>query len=119
MDDNLINPEDWENFKSMAEPPVLAELLDVYLSDAPGLIEQMRRALAGGDVAQVQRAAHSLKSNSASLGATRLAHASRELEMLARSGTLEGGALQLAVIEAEYAQVAPWLEKCKDEFQLA
>ena len=115
MTETLIDPEAWETLKSMTDSAFLVELIDTYLNDAPALLEQMRTGLAGGDIEAVRRAAHSLKSNSASFGATRLADASRELEMIARSGTLDGAAPQLAAIEAAYAQLSPVLEKMKNE----
>jgi len=115
MTDNLIDREAWETMKSMTEPAFLVELIDVYLMDSPQLIEQMRIGLATGEVETVRRAAHSLKSNSASFGAMRVADVSRELEMLAKSGTLDGGTSKLAAVEAAYAQFLPVLEKMKNE----
>lgn len=115
MTETLIDPEAWEMLKSMAEPAFLVELIDVFLNDSPALIEQMHKGLATGNIEFVRRAAHSLKSNSLSFGATRLSEASRELEMLAKGGTLDGAASKLAVVEAAYAELTPALEKMKNE----
>jgi HPt (histidine-containing phosphotransfer) domain-containing protein len=115
MTENLIDPEAWEMMKSMADHDFMIELIDTYLSDSPAMIEQMRTGLATGNIEVVRRAAHSLKSNSASFGATRLANASRDLEMLAKAGTLEGGGPKLALIEAEYALLVPQLLERKNE----
>ena len=114
MVESLINPEEWEMFKSMADSATLIELLDAYLSDSPQLIEQMRSGLAAGNVELVRRAAHTLKSNSASFGGSRLANVSRELEMIAKGGTLEGAATRLAEVEAEYAGLSALLEEAKN-----
>ena len=116
MNENLIDPQEWETFKSMGDPATLVELLNSYLDDAPELIQQMRDGLARGDIEQVRRAAHSLKSNSASFGANRLAGMARELEMIARGGTLEGAAPKLGAVEAEYAQVSALLVELKNGF---
>lgn len=115
MNKTLIDPEAWEMMKSMGDPAFLVELIDVYLHDSPQLIEQMRTGFEAGDIELVRRAAHSLKSNSASFGATRLAEASRELEMLAKGGTLDGAGAKIAGIEAEYAQLLPELTELKNE----
>jgi HPt (histidine-containing phosphotransfer) domain-containing protein len=115
MSESLIDPEAWAMLKSMGEPAFLIELIDVYLSDSPELIEQIRAGLASGDCESVRRAAHSLKSNSASFGATRLASASRDMEMIAKSGTLDGADEKLATIEAEYAQLVPQLRELKND----
>jgi len=115
MIDPLIDPKAWEAMKSMTEPEFLRELMDVYLSDSPQLIEQINSGLAAGDVETVRRAAHTLKSNSASFGANRLASAARELEMIARGGTLDGAALKLKSVEAEFIRLLPILTELKNE----
>jgi HPt (histidine-containing phosphotransfer) domain-containing protein len=59
----------------------LAELVEAYLGDSPGLLEAMRSGLRGDDRTSLRRAAHTLKSTSASLGATVFAAACREVEI--------------------------------------
>jgi HPt (histidine-containing phosphotransfer) domain-containing protein len=115
MRDKLIDPEGWETFKSLADAATLSELLGVYLSDSPELIEQMRAGLGAGDAEQVRRAAHSLKSNSGSFGATRMADAARELEFIAKSGSLGGAADKLAAVEAEYRQLSTLLMELRND----
>ncbi len=115
MDSSLVNQQEWEEFKSMTSPELLVELLGAYLDDSPQLLEQIRTGLASGDIDVVRRAAHSLKSNSASFGANGLAESSRDLEFLARGGTLAGGEQKLAIIEAKYAQISAWLKEIIDE----
>ena len=115
MTDNLIDPEAWETFKSMMDASFLAEMIDTYLSDAPMLIEQMRSGVASGDAEMVRRAAHSLKSNSANLGALRLAGVTRELEIIAKSGSLDGAESKFEQVAMEYSALAPVLETLKNE----
>ncbi|MBN1149482.1 MAG: Hpt domain-containing protein [Anaerolineales bacterium] len=115
MNETLIDPEAWETMKSMTEPAFLVELIEVFLSDSPQLIEQMRAGLASGEIEIVRRAAHSLKSNSASFGANRLAEAARDLEMLAKSGVLDGAGSKLEAIQGEYRLILPLLEQLKHE----
>jgi HPt (histidine-containing phosphotransfer) domain-containing protein len=62
------------------DPAFLAELIDTYVADAPNLLTAMRDALATGDSLALRRAAHTLKSNSATFGARRLADLCRRLE---------------------------------------
>jgi len=115
MTDNLIDPQEWGMFKSLGDPATLVELLNSYLEDAPQLIQQMRDGLAAGDIDGVRRAAHSLKSNSASFGGNRLADAARELEMIAKGGTLEGAEPKLREVEHEYEQLSALLTELKNE----
>ena len=92
----------------------LGEMLDTYFDDSPQQIAAARAALAAGDAEAVRRAAHSLKSNSANFGALAFSAQCRELEMLAESGSLEGGAERLARIAAGYEQVHAALLAIKD-----
>jgi HPt (histidine-containing phosphotransfer) domain-containing protein len=115
MSETLIDKEAWERMKSMTGPAFLVELIDVFLKDSPDLIKEMRAGLTADDSERVRRAAHSLKSNSASFGADRLAGVARELEMVAKSGELNGAEPKLFAVEAEYAQLLPLLEELKHE----
>jgi PAS domain S-box-containing protein len=68
----------------------VAELADTFVEDGRDLIAALRRALTEVDLEAFRRAAHSLKSNSETLGATGLAILARELEAMARAGSLDG-----------------------------
>jgi HPt (histidine-containing phosphotransfer) domain-containing protein len=89
---------------------LLTALIDTFLSDAPRLVEAARRGLERGQTDEVRRAAHTLKSNGATFGATRFSELSRQLESLARSGTMEGADELIARIDAEYERVRIALE---------
>jgi len=60
---------------------------------------------------EIRRLAHTLKSNSTSFGAMRLANAAREIEELARQGILAGIPGLLHRCREEYAQVKTALEQ--------
>jgi FOG: HPt domain len=64
------------------------ELIDTYLEDAIVQLDAMRQAADAGDAAAMVRPAHSLKSNSANVGATALVELCRSLETDGRSGTV-------------------------------
>lgn len=83
----------------------VVELIDAYLADAPTHVAAMRRAADEDDATLMNRAAHTLKSSSASLGALTLSALSRDVEELARRGSTDEGAALLPGIEAEWAHV--------------
>ena len=89
----------------------LGELIDTYFNDATELLATMHRALPDGKAEEFRRAAHSLKSNSANLGAMRLSALAKELEMMGKAGVLDGAADKIAQAESEYAQVKVALEQ--------
>jgi HPt (histidine-containing phosphotransfer) domain-containing protein len=88
----------------------IQELIDTYLSDAPQLFAEMRSSLDAKDAETFRRAAHSLKSNSASLGAMALSAQAKELEMMGKAANLEGAAAKVAAADVEYARVKVALE---------
>ena len=83
----------------------LAELIDTYLEDSPNLLSTIQSSLTLGEVDELRRAAHSLKSNSANFGAQKLAYLCKELEESARRSELDGAAGHVAQILAEYQKV--------------
>jgi CheY-like chemotaxis protein/HPt (histidine-containing phosphotransfer) domain-containing protein len=87
------------------DPAFVNELIDTYLSDAPALFDQMRGALSSGDAETFRRAAHSLKSNSASLGALTLSALAKELEMMGKANTLDGAPGKIAAADVEFGRV--------------
>lgn len=95
----------------------VADLVTAYIADSTGQVAAIEAALGAGDAAALVRPAHTLKSSSATLGATELAGTARTLEMAAREGNLEDpDALQAAQAvrgqwEAAVAGLRAWLER--------
>ena len=81
----------------------LGELIDTFLDDAPVSLAALRRSLEDGDVDELRRAAHTLKSNGATFGAREFSELCRRLEQQARTGELDGAAGLVDSIEEEYA----------------
>ena len=75
----------------------VTELVDTFLEDAPALLAELRAARAAADADRFRRAAHSLKSNSQTFGATALGKLARALEL---DGLNTDSALDLAAIDA-------------------
>jgi HPt (histidine-containing phosphotransfer) domain-containing protein len=88
-----------------ADLEFLGELLQTYFDDSPKLLATLHTALAAGDAEAFRRAAHSLKSTSASFGAMTLSQLAKGLEEMGKAGLLEGAAAGVAQAEAEYTRV--------------
>lgn len=88
------------------------ELMNTFFEDTNKQMMQMNSALASNDVETFRRAAHSLKSNAATFGATDLAALARELEMLGREKNLEVGN-RLEVIKEAFEQVKSQLNELR------
>jgi signal transduction histidine kinase/DNA-binding response OmpR family regulator/HPt (histidine-containing phosphotransfer) domain-containing protein len=89
----------------------LGDLLSTFAEDAGELVATMRRGLAEQDVASFRRAAHSLNSNAAGFGARTLSALARDLETLAKTGSLDGAAARLERLADEWARVARALQE--------
>ncbi len=87
-------------------PDLVRKIAGLYLSAAPGQIEQLHAAVQQGDAGAALRAAHGLKSSSANVGALALAACFKELEQMGRAGGTAGMAARLADARNEYARVA-------------
>lgn len=88
----------------------LRELIALFLADAPDLIATMHRAGERNDQITLQNAAHILKSNGATFGATHLAALCEDLETALRLGIPHDIPAQIAAIEQAYASVARSLD---------
>jgi CheY-like chemotaxis protein/HPt (histidine-containing phosphotransfer) domain-containing protein len=90
---------------AVADPVFVRELISTFLNDAPGLVGTLRSSLEQSNSEELRRAAHTLKSNGRTFGATALASLSEELELSAHTGSLVSAGDLVTRIEKEYARV--------------
>ena len=84
---------------------LLPQLAHAYHQSAPGLVAEMTRALETDDPSALGQAAHTLKSSSAVLGASKIAQLCREIEALGNGGFTEGADAFLEGVRGEMATV--------------
>jgi signal transduction histidine kinase/CheY-like chemotaxis protein len=87
------------------KPSILEKVVDNYLESFSSHSENLSQAVSANDIDRMLSIAHSLKSSSATLGATSLADLFREVEQLARRRTTDGAAEFLEKIEAQFVDV--------------
>jgi len=80
------------------------KILQVYLDSSGNLIAQIEQAIAAGDGETVRRAAHSLKSSSANVGAETLSGCFKQLESMGRDGKLAKASTEFTETRREYEQ---------------
>jgi HPt (histidine-containing phosphotransfer) domain-containing protein len=85
-----------------------AELVETFLAEAPEMLDALRATAATGDVDGFRRAAHSIKSNATTFGATMLADHARRLELGGVDDAL------IAELETVYARTATALRDMLD-----
>ncbi len=93
-----------------AAAEVVAEIVETYLQDTPELIRQMREAVRAADAGALDRAAHTLKSSSATVGAMTLSSRCRAIEEQARGGRVSDMGDAVRSVEGEFERVRRELE---------
>ena len=68
---------------------LIRQLVEIYRTNAPRRIEQLRKAIAGSDAKTLGFVAHTLKTNCAMLGATAMAAMCATLERFGDAAVLE------------------------------
>ncbi len=84
---------------------ILPRIVGMYLKNSPKLLEKLQEAASTGNNDLLRNAAHSLKSASANLGASRLAQLCGELEALGRDGGVAQAVVPLGIVEFEFEAV--------------
>lgn len=92
-------------------PSILKRVITAYLRGSDALLPELDCALSDGDTDALGKAAHSLKSSSANVGAAQLAELSRQLEMDCKNAAVKNAAQQIEALHLEYARVRLTLEK--------
>ncbi|HSF07142.1 MAG TPA: GAF domain-containing protein [Methylomirabilota bacterium] len=110
-----LDPAALEHLRATMGAAFVHELLSTFVEDSRELVGTMRRALGTMDADSFRRAAHSLKSNAASFGAMTLSTLARDLEALARSGSLEGAAPRVERLAGECERVVRALREVERE----
>ncbi len=87
------------------EPDVLAQVLSLFLEEAPRRLDRIRMALQARDASEMHRAAHSMKGSAGNIGAMDLFAICREVDDRARVGDLEGARQALEDLTREYERV--------------
>lgn len=87
------------------QPDVLHEVLRLFLSDAPVRLHAIEAAVMAGDAQGLQRAAHTMKGASGTIGATALQTLCRSLEQMGKSAELTDAAAGLEQLRSEYRRV--------------
>jgi HPt (histidine-containing phosphotransfer) domain-containing protein len=115
MTTTTIDGEVFSALRDTTGGEFVRELIDTFLTEAPGMLSDLREALGNGEADRFRRAAHSLKSNANTFGALNLGNLAKDLELAGVAAVKARGPAALAPIEAEYLRVAADLKTLRDE----
>lgn len=110
MTQSTIDAPTFKALQDAAGADFVADLVQTFLGEAPGMIAELRSSLAAGDAERFRRVAHSLKSNSNTFGAVGLGQLARELELSAKERTAAGDPGPIEDLAQEFSRVAARLE---------
>ena len=92
-------------------PEAVAQVVHRFLTNVEDMERAMRRAVEVGDPEALERAAHSLKGSSGTIGAGRLREICRRLEEVAEGGSLDGVEDGLCELRREFRQIRRQLSR--------
>jgi HPt (histidine-containing phosphotransfer) domain-containing protein len=98
----LIDEATIDELRSTLGDDFLPELINTYLQETPLLIQDLQQALKDGNAPAFTRAAHSIKSSSASLGALGFSAQAKELEMTGKAGDLSQASAKVSELVNAY-----------------
>jgi CheY-like chemotaxis protein len=110
-----LDDEALGSLRELGGDEFLGEVIDAFLADAPALVATLRSSLDSSNAEELRRAAHTLKSNGATLGAGEFAELCRTLEQRAKSEELDGASELVDRIEQEYRQLEEALSALRSE----
>ncbi|MFN8640583.1 MAG: Hpt domain-containing protein [Candidatus Binatia bacterium] len=112
---DVIDSETIDALRSLqedGEDDLLAELIDLFLQDAPDRLAAIREAVNGGDWVGLAERAHSLKGSCGSLGAVQMAALCARLEAMGRDLAMRAEAVAVRdELERQYLLVRDALER--------
>jgi signal transduction histidine kinase/CheY-like chemotaxis protein len=105
---DVINRHALENIRALSKDrggALVQKVIAAYVDDTPHQLQTLRQAISALDALNLRKAAHSLKSASANVGAETLAQMCKEMEHLGRTETTEGASGILTEMEQEFQAV--------------
>jgi two-component system sensor histidine kinase/response regulator len=95
---------------------LLGRVCQVFLENLPAMWTEIQTSVANTDAAAIQRSAHTLKGSASAIGAQAASASARDLEMMARSRTLDGAGTAFGRLEHELTQLRTAVADLRDQF---
>jgi signal transduction histidine kinase/DNA-binding response OmpR family regulator len=100
-----LDPAALKTLRALANAGAVKRIVQRFLETTPQLLIEMRQAIDDNNSEMLSRAAHTLKSASANVGALELSRWCKELEMASKATGCEGVEPRLQAAEMEYQRV--------------
>ncbi|MCL2012344.1 MAG: Hpt domain-containing protein [Cystobacterineae bacterium] len=103
----------WDDLKSNCgeDEDLMRELIHIFLSESPQMLEDIRRSWKEKDAAALKRTAHRLKGSLVSLAANPAAQCASVLEQMGYEVKLEGADQVMAELESKMSELSAELRR--------
>ncbi|PWF54616.1 response regulator, partial [Massilia glaciei] len=105
---DAVNRHALDNIRALSKErggALVQKVINAYVDDTPLQLSTLRQAIARLDTGILRKAAHSLKSSSANVGADSLAQMCKDMEHLGRIDSTDGASAILTDMEHEFRAV--------------
>ncbi len=114
MTEPTIDRATFDELRETAGADFITELVDTFLAEAPGMLDELRRAFAKREADAFRRAAHSLKSNANTFGAKTLGTMAKDLELGGLAPVVECAGQSIEALAQELSRVTATLTELRD-----
>ena len=106
----ILNPKAAATLREWGGDKLLGQMVRLFLENSPTRMEQIRSGVEEGDLKEAERAAHSLKSSAANLGAEELRTLAADMERMAGTRDPESVRSLLGSLNTAYDNAITALE---------
>jgi HPt (histidine-containing phosphotransfer) domain-containing protein len=92
---------------------LLHEVVQLFLHEYPALLEHVAHAVEKSNTGLLERSAHSLKGSLSTIGAEVAAQTALSLELMGRSGRIDGAAVQFAHLRSAIERLTRELQEIR------
>ena len=101
-DSQIIDPQALERLREWGGEKLAGQMVRLFLKNSGTRMDQIRNGLAGADLQETERGAHSLKSSAANIGAETLRTMATRMESAALDESVEDARALLPQLETAY-----------------
>ncbi|NUQ00220.1 MAG: response regulator [Armatimonadetes bacterium] len=94
-----------------SDPELVAELVDLFLTETPGMLDELRQGIAGRDMKAVERIGHTIKGAVGNFAAQPAFEAAHRIERMGRAGELDDIETALTALLDELERLEPALQE--------
>lgn len=99
----IIDPQALERLKEWGGDKLAGQMVRLFLKNTGARMDQIRTGVAGGDLNEAEKGAHSLKSSAANIGAEILRSMATRMESAALEANIDHARALMPQLESAYA----------------